>query len=132
MTSTPSYTWTLIPTYTRTITPTLRPTPALENMRPYPNPYNPVKDGDLKIGINISQADTKKITLKIYTTGYRLIKQITVDKPIKVLQIATQGYINIKAADLITLSNATYYYYIVIKNQNSETKSKVEKLIIMK
>jgi hypothetical protein len=59
-----------------------------------------------------------------------LIKEIT---PNNITEIASQEYImDINASNLKALSNATYYYYIAVTKNNSEKKSKIDKLIILK
>ncbi len=50
----------------------------IENVFIYPNPYNPDK-GDLRIGIEIS-GNIKLIKIRIYTTGFRLIKQFIISE----------------------------------------------------
>ena len=136
-TRTPTSTFTPTGTYTQTPVATSTNTPAPTSeileviiVKPYPNPYNPEKDGDLRIGCKITQTDFDNLVIRIYTAGYRLIKEIT---PNNITEIASQEYImDINASNLKALSNATYYYYIAVTKNNSEKKSKIDKLIILK
>jgi len=110
---------------------TATPEPVSEELKitdviPYPNPFNPEKDEKLKIGLGITQLNVDKYSVTIYTSGYRMIKEIKKEIPLR------QNYIEIDTKDLQSLSNGTYYYYVIITKGNKEAKSKIDKLIIMK
>jgi hypothetical protein len=136
-TSTLTFTSTLTATPTRTATETpvatdtFTPVPTLPEFTVYPNPFNPEKNPVLRISCKIDQIDVDKIKIKIYTSGYRLIKEETFEGS-DALYLINQGYIDINSESLKKLSNGTYYYYISTYKQNKEYKLKVEKLIIMK
>nr|MBP7792884.1 hypothetical protein [Candidatus Goldiibacteriota bacterium] len=130
-TPTRTMTQTLMATATFTITMTATPEPVSEELKitdviPYPNPFNPEKDEKLKIGLGITQLNVDKYSVTIYTSGYRMIKEIKKEIPLR------QNYIEIDTKDLQSLSNGTYYYYVIITKGNKEAKSKIDKLIIMK
>jgi len=147
-TTTPALTYTITPTptYTRTSTPTLTNTPVntatltptktpevqeITGIKPWPNPVNPDKDVEVKIGFKIAQQDIEQIVIRIYTAGYRLIKEIKKEGA-EAVAIANQGYINIKKDDLKTLANGVYYYYIKVERKGEICKSKVDKIIVLR
>ncbi len=96
-----------------TSTPISNQQPAIGNVVICPNPYNPEK-GDLRIGLDIT-GEIKMIKVKIYTTGFRMIKQIV-----------TKDYENgiiIKSRYIEKMANGIYY--LVIEGiDNNETKLK--------
>ncbi len=117
---------------TRTLTPTVTPTAQeITDVRPHPNPVNPVKDKEVRIGFKIAQTDIDKIIIRIYTSGYRLIKEVREEGAAAVL-IATQGYIRIETKELQSLANGTYYFYIKTERKGEISRTKIEKLIILK
>jgi hypothetical protein len=154
MTSTASYTATLTvtpsftatrtrtPTFTSTSTLTLPPTmtviPTLtntvvisgqlliNNVVIYPNPYNPNK-GDLKIAFILS-SNCKTIKIKIWTSGFRLIKTISYQQ-----HNAGENVLAIESRKLSNLANGVYYVVIEAINYNSErTTSKPQILMIIR
>ncbi len=134
MTGTPTNTPVDTATYTvtRTLTPTVTPTAQeITDVKPYPNPVNPVKDPQVRIGFKIAQTDIDKIIIRIYTSGYRLIKEVREEGTAAVL-IATQGYISIETKDIQTLANGTYYFYVKSERKGKSSRSKIEKLIVLK
>ncbi|MBP7791839.1 MAG: CIA30 family protein [Candidatus Goldbacteria bacterium] len=143
-TSTPTLTWTF--TQTRTPTPsttgtttqtfTLTPTSTPEkqeitDIKPWPNPFNPDKDKELRIGFKIAQTDVDKVIIRIYTSGYRLIKEVKYEGA-QAVSVATQGFASIDVKDLILLANGTYYYYIKADRKGDVCKSKIDKIIILR
>jgi|DewCreStandDraft_4_1066084.scaffolds.fasta_scaffold05757_1 hypothetical protein len=149
-TATTSYIWTSTPTLTQTasssqqptlaLTPTYTETPVMTstqttNQKPaisdvviYPNPYNS-KTENLKIKFYITQA-SNNIKIRIFTTGYRLIKQIIfADK------IYNPGTIilNIESKNLNNLANGIYHIIIyAINSDGEESRSKPEEFILLK
>jgi hypothetical protein len=145
-TPTLTYTRTFTPTYTRTSTPTSTNTPVntatftptitptaqeIKDVKPCPNPYNPIKEPELRIYFKISQQDIEKIVIRIYTSGYRLIKVVKREGT-EAIDAATQGYINIEAKELIMLANSTYYFYIKTEKKGESCRSKINKMVILK
>ncbi|MBP7791744.1 MAG: CIA30 family protein [Candidatus Goldbacteria bacterium] len=129
---TPSFTRTpVIPTVTHTVTPiqtsTSNQQPAITNVVIYPNPYNPEKK-DLKIRFEITQP-SKLIKVKIYTTGYRMIKQIVYEGNYN----AGENTETIKREYLKTLANGVYYIIIDVRRTEGDyLNSRPEELIILK
>jgi len=127
---------TLLPTGTgtMTITPTVTITVIpdkeefkIENIIFAPNPYNP-RAGDLRIGFEVTQA-SKAIKVRIYTAGYRLIKQITQTGNYTVGRNTTE----IENRYLENLANGAYYVIITaINNTGKQVNSKPVILIILK
>lgn len=142
MTATPS--WTRTATATITITPSITATYTVtltytqtvipdkeefkvEDVVIIPNPYSP-KKGDLKIGFEITQA-SKTIKARIYTAGFRLIKQITQTGNYTV----GTNTIEIESRYLENLANGAYYIIITaINNKGLSVNSKPTILIILK
>ncbi len=147
-TSTRTYTptWTSTSTFTRNPTPsttgtttqtfTLTPTSTPEkqeitDVKPYPNPVNPDKNAELRIGFKIAQTNVDKVIIRIYTSGYRLIKEVKYEGA-QAVSVATQGFASIYVKDLILLANGTYYYYIKADRKGDVCKSKIDKIIILR
>ena len=129
-TATMTWTETLQPTNTSTPTMTLtisNQQPAIDNVVLYPNPYNP-RIENIKIGFELTQA-SKVIKVRIYTGGYRLIKQIT-----QVGNYAVGGNtIEIGSRYFKNLANGTYYMVITaINNKGVSVNSKPVILIILR
>jgi len=137
-TATPSFTGTPTnsqqPTTSFTATPTITQPEnqqlTISNVIIYPNPYNPDNpdEGNLKIRFEITQK-CKIIKVRIYTTGFRLIKQIT----------QTENYgvgtndVKIENRYLKDLANGVYYILIEVMNtKGGKTQSKPEVLVILK
>lgn len=92
----------------------------------YQNPYNPEKD-DLKIKILV-KFQCKLIKVKIYTTSFRLIKQITYEN-----NYAGEVTLTIDKRNLNTLTNGIYYLLITGMNKEGKTiNSKPINLIILR
>jgi len=120
--STLTSTQTVTPSFTQTATssqqPTVTSTPisnqqlVIDNILIYPSPYNPGRC-NLKIGFEITQP-CQTIKVRIYTAGFRLIKQITQSG------IYSIGYNNIEIDSkyLINIANGTYYIILNIIDIN--------------
>jgi len=120
-------------TITITLTPTATPTAQeITDVRPYPNPVNPEKDQEVRIGFKIAQADINKLIIKIYTSGYRLIKEVKLEDPNEINNAITQGFVDIRIKDLQMLANGAYYFYIKVDRKGEVCRSKIEKLVILK
>jgi hypothetical protein len=92
----------------------------------YPNPVNPGVD-DVKAGITLDKP-ADKITFRLYSTGYRLIREVKWTS-------APAGYYTgtIDKSELAELSNGVYYYRINITYQDKTTENlKVRKLVIIR
>jgi len=96
----------------------------------FPNPINPDKIPYLNFCCNFDQ-DTDKITVKIYTVSYRLIKEYVFYEP-QMQQVIAQGYVQCDAGKLNDLSNGTYYYVIITGTQGKTIKKAIGKFIIIK
>jgi hypothetical protein len=96
---------------------------------PFPNPYNPSKGQPLNLSVNVLQ-DYKKATLRIYTTGYRMVKQIVlIDEPIPT---GTRIF-SISAWKISNLAAGSYYYQVeILTAANTVIKSKASLLMILK
>ncbi|MBP7792881.1 MAG: hypothetical protein KA120_07460 [Candidatus Goldbacteria bacterium] len=144
-TNTPSFTLTITQTRTQTatllstmtITPTSTSTviPDEEKLKIgdvviYPNPYNPDNPDsvDLHIGFEITQA-CKTIKVRIFTSGFRLIKQITHAGNYSV----GRNVIDIESRYIKNLSNGSYFVIIsAINKQGKQENSKPIVLVILK
>ncbi|MBP7792880.1 MAG: glycosyl hydrolase 53 family protein [Candidatus Goldbacteria bacterium] len=144
-TNTPSFTMTITPTRTqtatllstKTITQTATSTVIpdekelkIEDVVIYPNPYNPDNpdSGDLHIGFEITQA-CKMINVRIYTSGFRLVKQITHTGNYTV----GRNVIDIESRYIKNLANGSYFVIIsAINKQGKQENSKPEILVILK
>jgi hypothetical protein len=152
MTRTATRTWTMTATlsWTRTITTTITNTPSItatntvtptftgtvipdkeefkiEDVVIMPNPYNPGRS-DLKIGFEITQA-SKVIKVRIYTSGFRLIKQIAQVGN----YVVGRNTIYIESRYFKNLANGTYYIIITaMNNKGVSVNSKPVVLIILK
>jgi hypothetical protein len=99
----------------------------IENIKLYPNPYN-LNKGDLKIRFEITQA-SKEIKIKVYTTGYRLIAQVTKEGN----YVVGRNVIEVESWNLRKISNGTYYIVITAINKKGESvNSKPVVLIILR
>jgi hypothetical protein len=133
---------TMTPSFTQTATSSQQPTNThtptstrtqienrqlkIENLVLYPNPYNPTK-GDLKINILIT-GQLKLIKVKIYTGGFRLIKQITYEGDYTGEEILTidKRYLN-------NFANGVYHLNLAFKDkQGNEISNKILKILILK
>ena len=120
---------TITPTATSTIIPDEEEL-KVEDVVIYPNPYNPDNpdSADLHIGFEITQA-CKTIKVRIYTSGFRLIKQISQAKNYTV----GHNVIDIESRYIKNLSNGSYFVIITATNkQGKQESSKPEILIILR
>jgi hypothetical protein len=97
----------------------------------YPNPFNPARDAVLNFGFTLRQKDCDVIGIKIYTAGFRKIRDEKFQGPdkdaaINSARISLQGY------KIGNVADGAYYYYIYVEKQGVITRSKVDKLIILK
>jgi|DewCreStandDraft_4_1066084.scaffolds.fasta_scaffold19948_2 chitinase len=132
LTKTVTITWTSTSQPINTHTPTSTRTQIdnrqlkIENLVLYPNPYNP-NNQDLKINILIT-GQLKLIKVKIYTSGFRLIKQITYEG-----DYAGEETLIIDKRYLNNLANGVCYILIAgINNEGITIHSKPNNLIIFK
>jgi len=129
-TTIPSTTWTITQTFT--LTPTGTPEKQeITDVKPYPNPVNPDKNAELRIGFKIAQTDVDKVIIRIYTSGYRLIKEIKYEGT-QAVAVATQGIAIIETKELKFLANGTYYFYVKAERKGEICKTKVDKIIILR
>jgi len=131
--STPTFT----PTYSQTpqasgVTPTLTvtATPQSKKPLPYPNPWHRGWGHGLTIRYNFIQG-IDKITIKVYSSSFRLVEQ-DVFTEAQMQQIIAQGYVSLDTTALDGLAAGTYYYVIIIDNNGKTERSEVDKLIILK
>ncbi|MBP7792879.1 MAG: hypothetical protein KA120_07450 [Candidatus Goldbacteria bacterium] len=141
-TNTPSFTMTV--TLTRTHTATLVSTKTItqtatstvipdekelkiEDVVIYPNPYNPDNpdSGDLHIGFEITQA-CKIINVRIYTSGFRLVKQITQTGNYTV----GRNVIDIESRYIKNLANGSYFVIITAINKQGKQESSKPQILI--
>ncbi|MBN2769865.1 MAG: CIA30 family protein, partial [Spirochaetes bacterium] len=125
--------------------PTLTPTPAvtpdsdleIPDDKPffsYPNPADTTRDVNIKFFIT---KNAKTVTFKMYTSSSRLVKNLEVPA-----SDINRGFRSLTAGDNIitvpaeyfkSLSNGTYYYVIMVKDDaGKEARSTVDKIIIVK
>jgi|GEM_PF-1464380 len=117
---------TIIPSFTQTVIPD-KGEFKIEDIVIFPNPYNPT-EGNLKIRFDITQG-SKVIKVRIYTSGFRLIKQITMEGEYK----AGENTINIESRYLNRLANGIYYVLLVGKNREAiEERSRPVELVILR
>ncbi len=121
----------LQPTISFTATPDSNQQQAIDNVVIYPNPINPDKDDYCRVTFKIYNKNIDKLTASIYTSGYRLIKEIILNNE-QAISAANNGFMDIEIKDLKTLSNSVYYYYIKIQQKDIVFKSKIEKIIILR
>jgi len=130
---TPTRTQTVTGTVMQTITPTQTQTGGqqftIDDVLIFPNPYNSDK-GDLKISFKVTQ-ESKTMKVKIYTTGFRKIKEIKfVDKT---YEAGKTNVLKIPEKYLKDMAAGTYYAIIIAKNsEDAEVRSNPEVLIILK
>ncbi|MCX8094282.1 MAG: glycosyl hydrolase family 18 protein [Candidatus Goldbacteria bacterium] len=128
---TPSHTRTATPTATSTPTPTSTPISnqqlAIGNLVIYPNPYNPLKQ-DLRIKFDM-EGTCKLIKVKIYTVGFRMIKEFIFEGNYMV----GENTINIERKHLYKLANGIYYILINAEQTDGiSVKSCPDELVILK
>jgi glutathione peroxidase-family protein len=120
-----THTFTPVPTATET---QISESEAFEikEIKIYPIPYN--CNEFLNVKFNITQ-ECKKISIKIYTVGFRLVKNIERDG------INNKGTIEIKIDNKYFKNMGNGVYYFVISGTNTEGKyirGKPETIILLK
>ncbi len=135
-------TMTTITIATTGVTDTSTPTPVVAatmeqtgtltigNIKPYPNPINPVIES-LKIAVNVMPNDIDKITLRIYTVAYRLIREKTIDGT-EMEKVGDGIILQYDRSNFIDFSAGTYYYVVIAEKGGLKARSKVDKIIILK
>jgi hypothetical protein len=125
------------PTATQTIINT-SPTPApvsvqITGLLAYPNPLNPAIYSNLIFTFNVNQPANAidEIGLRIYSSSYRLIREAVYSGADKD-NILNSRRLIYASDNLIGLANGSYYYYIYAVQNGKETRSKINKLIIIK
>ena len=99
-------------------------------IKPYPNPLNPVT-WPLKIAVNVMPNDVDSITVKIYTTAYRLIRE-EIFEGTAVEKTENGVIVQYDSSELIGLSSGTYYYAVIAEKGGARVRSKIDKIIILK
>ncbi len=119
---------------TSTVTPTQAATGTLKiwRVKPYPNPYNPGTGIPLNIAVNVTSVNIDSITLKIYTTSYRLIKEQVFEG--SYIQQVSDGLVVLQydSSNLSNLSSGTYYYVVIADKGGVKARSKYDAIIILK
>jgi len=129
LTHTPTYTATTVPSFTYTPTPTATPIPAdskvqeIKDIILFPHPYNSVSDS-LKIKYTTTKRSSE-ITMKIYSSAFRLIKKVSLGKNV----YAGTHVGEVKVSQIKQLANGTYYFVIEDKDG---ARSRTDKIIILK
>jgi len=143
-TKTSTITNTFTQTYTTTIVPTstFTPTPvAIEietkfefdtgvKINLYPNPV--IKNTDIKIKYKVKGSE-EQVVIRIYTSAFRLVKEILFNKSkiVKYSDGFSEIVINKNLID--EFSKGVYAYIIIAKNKDGvEIKSRIGKIVIMK
>ena len=104
----------------------------ITQLLPYPNPFNPSISGAIaKFGFEITQRNINSLSLRIYTSGYRLVKEVVLTDA-ALQTVINRRYIEYAAEDLMSLANGTYYYLIIAEKDGEQVRSKIDKLIILK
>jgi hypothetical protein len=99
----------------------------INNVVIYPNPYNPSK-GNLRIRVEI-EGISKIARVKIYTMGFRMIKQVTVVGN----YVQGANTIDIDSRYLMKLANGTYYIVVsMVDERGKQVNSKPQVLIVLK
>jgi len=130
-TNTPTETTTVSQQPTITVTPVQNIEQEITDMKSYPNPVNPDRDTIFRIGFKIEQKNINKLTINIYTAGFRFIKEITI-KNADALSAANNGFISVDINELKPLANGTYYYYIKAFKDENVCKSVIDKMIVLR
>jgi len=130
-TITSSVTDTMTPNPTPTSTPVITPTPGsfeINNVVIYPNPFHPGGGLGATLGADITQ-DAESLTIKIYTTGFRAVREIVIPG------IISAGRVNahVNERDIGNLANGIYYYTVTGESAgNTKAKALPGALIILR
>jgi len=122
-THTPTQTHSYTPTATATSLPADADEQKIEDIFVFPHPYNS-DEGDMRVRYKITKR-ASEINLKIYSSSFRLIKDIKIGADL----YAGEHTAQVSRRKLNLFANGSYYF--VIKD-DSGAVSKVEKLIILK
>jgi hypothetical protein len=120
---------TFIPTIT--VTPVQNVVQEITDIKSYPNPVNPDRDIIFRIGFKIGQKNINKLTINIYTTGFRFIKEIPI-KNADAASAANNGFVDVDINELKPLANGVYYYYIKAFKDENVCKSDIDKIVILR
>ena len=99
----------------------------IDNVVVYPNPYNS-KKGNLKIGLEVTN-NVRLIKVRIYTVGYRFIKQIIKEG------VYNTGYneITIEGRYIEDIANGVYYILVEgIGSKGDKIRSKPNVFVILR
>jgi hypothetical protein len=105
-------------------------TTAPKGTKVYPNPINPAKVPYLTFVCDFDQS-TDKITVKIYTVSFRLVKEINFDQTL-IKQAIVQGSVKCDANGLKDLSSGSYYYILITENIGKKENAGIGKFIVLK
>ena len=100
-------------------------------MTAYPNPYNPKKDGALYIGFTAAQKDPDKVAVKLFTPGFRLVKEFVLTGA-EARSAAGRGYVQLQSRQLSNLAAGTYYFTVTLYKDAKAVKSRIAVLTIVK
>jgi hypothetical protein len=133
--STPTFTYTatLQAQNTATVTATSTATPdtqAIKNLLPYPNPVY-ASASEIYFGFTLNQKDCDTIGLRIYTVSARLIREVDYSGAAKDTILAN-GRLRYTTDNFRGLANGTYYYFIYAVKNKVETRSAIDKIVILK
>jgi len=99
----------------------------IDNVVVYPNPYNS-KKGNLKIGLEVTN-NVRLIKVRIYTVGYRFIKQIIKEG------VYNAGYneITIERRYIGDIANGVYYIIVeCVESKGDKIKSKPIVFVVLR
>jgi hypothetical protein len=119
-------------TYTPTASATYTETPAtqaIKDLRPYPNPYT--SGAEIYFGFTLDQKDCTGIGLRIYTAASRQIREVLYEGP-AMTTIINNGRIRYTSDNFDKLATGTYFYYLYAVKNKVETRSKIDKIIIIR
>jgi hypothetical protein len=118
-------------TITSNPSPVFTPTPdkfEINNAVIYPNPYHPAAGVGAYLHCDITQ-DALNIKIKIYTTGFRAVKEITVPGIIKAGRVDA----HVEERDISNLAGGIYYYTVKAENgQGVKAKAPPGVLVIIR
>ena len=107
--ATNTYIVTWLPTATATQTVATQPSALiLSDVRPYPNPFNPSRNGEMGIGFNVTR-DCGAVKFNLYTTGFRLIRRIELDGN----YYAGDNAVMMESNNFESLANGLYLFRLI-------------------
>lgn len=126
--ATSTYTFTQTATLTPTVTPSAQ---EIVSVKPYPNPILP-GTAEVFFEFTLAQKNIKTIGVRIYTPAFRLIREAVYEQAAKDL-IVNAGRLRYDASNFTGMARGGYYYYLyVISDNNVMTRSKTDKIIILR